>query len=75
MRWYWETVHYKRELGDLILDRMLRNVRSSEWPDFGMRLEPDNIEAHLAALRELQRAFAAAHPDVVAEIRALKDAN
>lgn len=76
MRWYWETVHYKRELGDLMLERMLRNVRSPEWPDFGVRLEPDNIEAHLALLRDLQRAYAGAHPDVVAGIRAMmKNAN
>lgn len=74
MRWYWETVHYKRELGDLILNRMLLNMRSSEWPDFGVRLEPDSIEAHLANLRTLQRTFAVEHPDVIAEIRALINA-
>ncbi len=71
MRWYWEPVHYKRELGDLMLNRILRDVRSPEWPEFGVRLEPGNLEAHLATLRDLQRAYAAEHPDVIAGIRAL----
>lgn len=73
MRWYWEPVHYKRELGDLMLNRMLHNVRSAESPEFGVRLEPGNLEAHLAHLRDLQRAYAAEHPEVIAEIRALID--
>ena len=71
MRWYWESVHYKRELGDLMVDRMLRNVRSTEWPDFGVELSPESIEGHLAALRSAQRAYAAEHPEVIATIRAL----
>lgn len=71
MRWYWESVHYKRELGDLMLNRMLLDVRSPEWPDFGVRLGPGNIEAHLASLRNSQRTYAAEHPEVIAAIRAL----
>lgn len=71
MHWYWEPVHYKRALGDVILDRMLSGVRSQEWPDFGVRLDPGNLEAHLARLRDLQRQYAAEHPDVVAQIRTM----
>ena len=71
MRWYWEPVHYKRELGDLMLNRILRDIRSPEWPGFGVNLEAGNIEAHLAGLRDLQRSYAAEHPEAIAEIRAL----
>ena len=71
MRWYWESVHYKRELGELMVDRILRNVRSTEWPDFGVELSMESIEAHLAALRSAQRAYAAEHPEVITTIRAL----
>jgi hypothetical protein len=28
MRWYWETGHYKREVGDIVLDRILSAGRS-----------------------------------------------
>lgn len=53
MRWYWEQAHYKRETGDMILARMLGG---EEWADrvpadFGVRLAPEMIEAHLAAIR------------------------
>ena len=76
MRWYWETVHYKPELGELMLARMMQDIRPAEWPEFGVRLDPDNLEANLAALRDRQRAYATAHPEVIAVIRTLmKDAN
>jgi len=66
-----EPVHYKRELGDLMLDRMLRGAISPEWPDFGVRLTADNLEPHLVHLRELQQSYAAEHPAVAAMIRNL----
>jgi hypothetical protein len=71
MRWYWEPVHYKPELGDLMLNRMLRNSVSPQWPDFGMMLERDNLELHLTRLRDLQQEYATENPDVIAAIRTL----
>jgi hypothetical protein len=76
MRWYWEPVHYTRELGNWMLDRIARDSPPSDWPDFGTRLTPGNLEGHLARLRHLQRTYADEHPDVVATIRSLmREAN
>lgn len=53
MRWYWEQAHYTRVTGDLVLTRMLgREDRLGGVPaDFGVRLDSENIEAHLAQMR------------------------
>jgi hypothetical protein len=71
MNWYWESVHYKPELGNLMLDQMLRGFASPDWPGFGVQLNPDNIEMHLFNLRAHQQQYAAQHPDVVAAIKAI----
>lgn len=42
MKWYWEPAHYKKELGDLVLERMLSPASHS---DFGIRLSKNNIKA------------------------------
>jgi hypothetical protein len=51
MRWFWEWSHYRKETGDLILDRLLEHsdpVRVVP-ADFGVRLSAANIDAHLAS--------------------------
>jgi len=52
MHWYWEVSHYRRETGDLILDRVLGDGASAPArtlpTDFGVRLIAANIDAHLA---------------------------
>jgi len=53
MDWYWEQAHYTSAAGDLMLARMLgREDRIDRIPaDFGVRLGPDNIDAHLVRIR------------------------
>lgn len=53
MRWYWEQAHYKRAAGDLMLARMLGNGNRMDGvpADFGVRLGPHNIDAHLMRQR------------------------
>jgi hypothetical protein len=68
MRWYWESVHYKRELGEMMLDQMLRGSPTS---NFGVQLTADNLEMHLARLRDYQQQYAAAHPEVVSALCSL----
>ncbi|CAN7384442.1 hypothetical protein LJR220_003417 [Bradyrhizobium sp. LjRoot220] len=50
MRWFWEWSHYRKETGDLILDRLLEHGDPARVvpADFGVRLTTANIEAHLA---------------------------
>ena len=58
MQWYWESGHFKRQLGDLMLARMFGNADNS----FGACLTPENIEERIAALRRDQDRYAAENP-------------
>jgi len=44
MKYHWEASHYKNELGKIVLDRL---VGDSEFKDFGVELNLDNIDEHL----------------------------
>lgn len=68
MEWFWEPVHYKSSLGDVLLSRIEGAPAEGALADFGVRLDRMDIEAHLLRLRELQQRFAADEPDVVALI-------
>lgn len=59
LNWYWDCHHYKKSVGDMILDRILRTGASENAipPDFGIRLTTENIEAHLAHIRQQQRLY------------------
>ncbi len=49
MKYHWESSHYKKELGDIVLDRLLD---ISPYKDFGVELNIQNIDNHLQKLRE-----------------------
>lgn len=70
MRWYWEAGHFKRELGDLMLRRML-NPEQTAVAGFGERLGSDNLHANLARSRADLAAYRASHPQVTDELTAL----
>ena len=74
MKWYWDSSHYKKELGDIVLDRMFDGNFSGggDYPDFGVKLTSQNIDAHLSKLRTDRAKWRASHPVDVAEIDALK---
>jgi hypothetical protein len=55
VKWFWEPAHYKKDAGNLILDRILDYAPRSveEFPaDFGILLTPENIDHFLANDRE-----------------------
>ncbi len=73
MRWYWESSHFRKELGDRVLDRVL-GYRAAERPiapDFGVRLDARRLEAQLAAIRAGQQRWQQTHAAAVAEIAVL----
>jgi hypothetical protein len=67
-RYYWESAHYKEVLGAMILDRIAGRPNPDTPADFGVRLTPETLDAHLAAIRAAREAYAAAQPDQVAEV-------
>jgi hypothetical protein len=73
MQWYWESSHYKKELGDRVLDRVFGYQAHGRTvaPDFGVLLTSANIEEHLASIRSAQAHYEAEHPEDLAELALL----
>jgi hypothetical protein len=73
MRWFWESSHYRKELGDLVLDRVLNYSDPGRQiaHDFGVMLTSENIERHLESLREAHRHYRHSRRDEVKEIKDL----
>lgn len=71
MHWFWEPVHYKRALGDVLLNRVMGSAgKASGSAGFGVQLDSAGLERHLVWLRTQQQVYAASHPDDVAQIKA-----
>lgn len=73
---YWETSHYRVNVGRMILTRMFGGADAVP-ADFGAALSPATIDAHLAAMRAARERYHVEHPvetamaqAVVAEQRA-----
>jgi len=73
MVWYWESSHYTKDLGDLVLDRMFsRSDAFQRGPkDLGVVLTSKNIDAHQLRLREKQQEYQQSHPVDVVEVERL----
>jgi len=73
MQWFWESSHFKKELGNLVLNRIF-NFHDATHPipeDFGVLLSSDTLEAHLARTREQQKRYHETHAPEVAEVEYL----
>lgn len=69
MRWYWESSHYNRRIGQMIVDR-LSNDRDNH-DGFGKHLTPRNITSWLDEERNNVNALVREQPMLVKEIRDL----
>ncbi len=67
MQWFWEPVHFKKALGDIMLARML----GQDTRDFGVELTPATLEPRLAAARVQQAAYRQRLPAEAQAIAAL----
>ena len=68
-----EAFHFSPALGELIVKAMTGG-RTAEMPDnFGVVLDPSNIETSLAAWREERDKWIAQHPDAVERMRKAED--
>jgi len=70
MRWYREIAHFRRALGNEVLDRALLGRKSIPCGDFGQRLDAFSIETALKSQRQALVAWMATHGDDVADIDA-----
>lgn len=55
---YWETSHYRENVGRMILERMFAGGTGA----FGIELRPDTISSHQAAQREARERYHREHP-------------
>jgi len=50
MKWWWDTSHINRNGNKLVVDKIFNNGHS--YPDFGMLVNANNVDAHLLNLRK-----------------------
>jgi len=72
MQWYWEAGHYRRELGEVVLSRMLNNSKlENSVADFGVKLNERNIEGHLSEIRDARQQYAKTHEEDIRQLEHL----
>jgi|SRR5579863_969257 len=71
MRWFWETNHFKAELGDRIIVSLMGGQRS----EFGVKLTSENIERQIALVHDRLLEFEQAHQQDVDRIAGLVSAS
>jgi hypothetical protein len=69
LHWFWEPIHFRTALGDVMVRRMLDGAGS--WGD---RITTQNLPARAAQQAALQRQWAETHPADVARLAAVVDA-
>jgi aspartate/tyrosine/aromatic aminotransferase len=59
MQWYWEHSHYRKQTGDLMLDRIFKVEVPGRtlFTDFGVAMTGATIEAHIMESRKRQEAW------------------
>jgi hypothetical protein len=66
MQNYWEGSHYRAVVGRQILAKMLLFSEVAVPPDFGVELDPINMEVHFERIRLERELYRAAHPQELA---------
>jgi len=72
MKNFFESVHYRKEVGDLILNRMFPYREKTVPDDFGILLTAGNSESHLEKIRADREVWAKKNPDLVKLVQDLK---
>jgi|CXWL01.1.fsa_nt_gi hypothetical protein len=70
MKWYWESSHYRREMGDVALERVLGAPEREETRGFGVPLTPANVVPELERVKAEIEAWKTAHPEELQEMEA-----
>ncbi|NER78924.1 MAG: hypothetical protein F6K42_04965 [Leptolyngbya sp. SIO1D8] len=65
MKYFRDSVHYREEIGGLILNRVLDYQDKDVPENFGIWVTPDNIETHLSQIRSDHQDWAAENTQLV----------
>ena len=71
LKWIWEPIHFRPELGTLMVARMLGEAGPA---DLGVQVTAADLPGRVAAYDAAQRAWVAGHPDDVGRVAVLVDA-
>lgn len=72
MKNYWDSSHYRQEVGDLVINRLFDYQNETVAKDFGVLITESNIESHLQKIRFQREVWANNNPDVVELVKDLK---
>lgn len=62
---YLDSSHYRKKVGDLVLNRLFSAQEKAVPADFGTLITPANVEAHLIKVRQQREAWAKSNPKLV----------
>lgn len=65
---YSEGAHYRAETGDLVLNKVFGLNDRMAPEDFGKLVTADNIDEHLASIRQERVRYLSRHPQDMSEI-------
>lgn len=71
MHWYWESSHYKKEVGNMILHKLLTNDTGNYPSDFGVQLNPMTIEPLLQQIKVQRDNYIKSNPEIMTEIQTM----
>jgi hypothetical protein len=73
VKWYWEAGHFKKELGDLMLERIFVTDRNGGVfsGDFGILLTKDNVDAKLAEANSMRARYMSGHGRDIANLQSM----
>ena len=72
MKNYIDASHYRKEVGDLVLNRLLDYQTEKIPKDFGVMITSENIEFHLAKILAEREVWAKNNPDEVILVEDIK---
>ncbi|MGD1701959.1 hypothetical protein [Dapis sp. BLCC M229] len=72
MKNYWDSSHYRKEVGDLVMNRLFDYQNEIVPKDFGVLITESNIESHLQKIRDRQEIWGNNNPDIVQLVEKLK---
>ncbi|WP_036476584.1 hypothetical protein [Myxosarcina sp. GI1] len=69
MHWYWDSSHYKKKVGEMILARLLGQDASQDVSeDFGKIINIHNVESHTRNIRQEQKQYQQGFPGEVEKV-------
>ncbi|MDJ0554517.1 MAG: hypothetical protein QNJ68_08780 [Microcoleaceae cyanobacterium MO_207.B10] len=69
---YRDNSHYTKKIGDLVLNRILSYKKEEVPEDFGILINPENVESHLVKIRQDREIWAKNNPDEVQLVKEIK---